>query len=155
MSLANYVTVALEAGEMPVVPGLFYKDYEPEIDRQVACASFGNSRSMSPPSSCPTVSPKGLPKPVAWKSMSVGCSTFRTGGQCTAGGTDGSAAQGGCRRADCDPAVEFYAMFADTYRQRISPVLEEADRTLAREYRTYMRGQMEFEPERNFTRMPI
>ena len=41
-------------------------------------------------------------------------------------------------------------MFADTYRQRISPVLEEADRTLAREYRTYMRGQMEFEPERNF-----
>ena len=29
-------------------------------------------------------------------------------------------------------------------------MLEEADRTLAREYRTYMRGQMEFEPERNF-----
>lgn len=80
---------------------------------------------MSPPSSCPTVSPKGLPE---------------------AGGVeeyvgrlfDRSALADSARLAaltvlprkeavaalTADPAVEFYAMFADTYRQRISPVLE-------------------------------
>lgn len=151
MSLANYVTVALEAGEMPVVPGLFYKDYEPEIDRQVACALVREFAEHVPAVFMPDGFAEGLAE---------------------AGGVeeyvgrlfDRSALADSARLAaltvlprkeavaalTADPAVEFYAMFADTYRQRISPVLEEADRTLAREYRTYMRGQMEFEPERNF-----
>lgn len=151
MSLANYVTVALEAGEMPVVPGLFYKDYEPEIDRQVACALVREFAEHVPAVFMPDGFAEGLAE---------------------AGGVeeyvgrlfDRSALADSARLAaltvlprkeavaalTADPAVEFYAMFADTYRQRISPVLEEADRTLAREYRTYMRGQMEFEPERHF-----
>lgn len=151
MSLANYVTVALEAGEMPVVPGLFYKDYEPEIDRQVACALVREFAEHVPAVFMPDGFAEGFAE---------------------AGGVeeyvgrlfDRSALADSARLAaltvlprkeavaalTADPAVEFYAMFADTYRQRISPVLEEADRTLAREYRTYMRGQMEFEPERHF-----
>ena len=49
-----------------------------------------------------------------------------------------------------DPAMEFYGMFADVYLDKIAPVIAASDKVLQREYRTYMRGQMAFEPERNF-----
>ena len=151
MSLANYVTVALEAGEMPVVPGLFYKDYEPEIDRQVACALVREFAEHVPDVFMPDGFAEGLAEAGGVEEY-VG----RLFDRSALADSARLAALTALPRKEAvaaltaDPAVEFYAMFADTYRQRISPVLEEADRTLAREYRTYMRGQMEFEPERNF-----
>lgn len=151
MSLANYVTVALEAGEMPVVPGLFYKDYEPEIDRQVACALVREFAEHVPAVFMPDGFAEGLAEAGGVEEY-VG----RLFDRSALADSARLAALTALPRKEAvaaltaDPAVEFYAMFADTYRQRISPVLEEADRTLAREYRTYMRGQMEFEPERNF-----
>lgn len=76
MSLANYVTVALEAGEMPVVPGLFYKDYEPEIDRPGGLCPRSGIRGACPRRlHARRFCRRACPKPVAWKSMSVGCST--------------------------------------------------------------------------------
>lgn len=151
MSLANYVTVALEAGEMPVVPGLFYKDYEPEIDRQVACALVREFAEHVPDVFMPDGFAEGLAEAGGVEEY-VG----RLFDRSALADSARLAALTALPRKEAvaaltaDPAVEFYAMFADTYRQRISPVLEEADRTLAREYRTYMRGQMEFEPERHF-----
>lgn len=136
---------------MPVVPGLFYKDYEPEIDRQVACALVREFAEHVPDVFMPDGFAEGLAEAGGVEEY-VG----RLFDRSALADSARLAALTALPRKEAvaaltaDPAVEFYAMFADTYRQRISPVLEEADRTLAREYRTYMRGQMEFEPERNF-----
>ena len=131
--------------------GQFYKDYEPEIDRQVACALVREFAEHVPAVFMPDGFAEGLAEAGGVEEY-VG----RLFDRSALADSARLAALTALPRKEAvaaltaDPAVEFYAMFADTYRQRISPVLEEADRTLAREYRTYMRGQMEFEPERNF-----
>lgn len=151
MSLAMYAVVALEAGELPVVPAAFYKDYVPAIDRQVACALVREFAEHVPAAFVP----EGFGDELAAHGGAEGYvdAVFDRSALADSARFAALAAlprEEFAAALAADPAVACYTMFADTYRRSIAPVLEETDRTLAREYRTYMRGQMEFEPERNF-----
>lgn len=48
------------------------------------------------------------------------------------------------------PAHEFYTMFMNWYRKDIAPKVSSVNSRISECYKKYMRGQMEFEPERQF-----
>ena len=49
-----------------------------------------------------------------------------------------------------DPALEIYAAFLEWYRKDLYPVIQETGAALRVANRTYMQGQMDFEPQRDF-----
>ncbi len=150
VGFAGAVSNGLAAGKIPPFAA-FYKDYVPEIDRKVAYALVNEFAEHVPVEFVPEGFAGGLARAggvegyvdeIFDRSVLVDSARFA------------AVAALPYREAEAllaaDPAVQLYGMFADAFMQRIRPVSEAADRTLAREYRTYMRGQMAFEPERNF-----
>lgn len=150
VGFAGAVSNGLAAGKIPPFAA-FYKDYVPEIDRKVAYALVNEFAEHVPAEFVPEGFAGGLARAggvegyvdeIFDRSVLVDSARFA------------AVAALPYREAEAllaaDPAVQLYGMFADAFMQRIRPVSEAADRTLAREYRTYMRGQMAFEPERNF-----
>lgn len=51
---------------------------------------------------------------------------------------------------DNDPAVLFYQKFNDHFNDNIKPIIDRSNSKLAIFYRKYMRGQMEFDQQKNF-----
>lgn len=151
IQLARDLAAGLVNGRMPDVK-VFYKNYEENIDRKVACALVNEF--------VENVSPEFTPADFAAELEKFGgvdgyvdyifdnsAFTSEAGLDNLMAGREGKELEEALWN---DPAMEFYGMFADVYLDKIAPVIAASDKVLQREYRTYMRGQMAFEPERNF-----
>lgn len=151
IQLARDLATGIVAGRMPDVK-VFYKNYDEAIDRKVACALVNEF--------VKNVSPEFTPVDFAVELKKFGgvdgyvdyifdnsVFTSEEGLDNLMAGREGKELEEVLWN---DPAMEFYGMFADVYLDKIAPVIAASDKVLQREYRTYMRGQMAFEPERNF-----
>ena len=123
----------------------FYKDYYQPIDEEIFVAMITSFEKNVPVESQPAWFREQLARygsVQAWKDDLYGRSLF----------TDRAKVDALTPSDDVsgDPALEIYAAFLDWYRKDIYPVIQETGAALRVANRTYMQGQMDFEPQRDF-----
>ena len=123
----------------------FYKDYYQPIDEEIFVAMITSFEKNVPVESQPAWFREQLARygsVQAWKDDLYGRSLF----------TDRAKVEALTPSDDLsgDPALEIYAAFLDWYRKDIYPVIQETGAALRVANRTYMQGQMDFEPQRDF-----
>ncbi len=123
----------------------FYKDYYQPIDEEIFVAMITSFEKNVPVDSQPAWFREQLARygsVQAWKDDLYGRSLF----------TDRAKVEALTPSDDVsgDPALEIYAAFLDWYRKDIYPVIQETGAALRVANRTYMQGQMDFEPQRDF-----
>ena len=123
----------------------FYKDYYQPIDEEIFVAMITSFEKNVPVESQPAWFREQLARygsVQAWKDDLYGRSLF----------TDRAKVEALTPSDDLseDPALQIYAAFLDWYRKDIYPVIQETGAALRVANRTYMQGQMDFEPQRDF-----
>jgi len=123
----------------------FYKDYYQPIDEEIFVAMITSFGKNVPVESQPAWFREQLARygsVQAWKDDLYGRSLF----------TDRAKVEALTPSDDIsgDPALQLYAAFLDWYRKDIYPVIQETGAALRVANRTYMQGQMDFEPQRDF-----
>ena len=123
----------------------FYKDYYQPIDEEIFVAMITSFEKNVPVESQPAWFREQLARygsVQAWKDDLYSRSLF----------TDRAKVEALTPSDDLsgDPALEIYAAFLDWYRKDIYPVIQETGAALRVANRTYMQGQMDFEPQRDF-----
>ena len=123
----------------------FYKDYYQPIDEETFVAMMTSFEKNVPVGSQPAWFREQLARygsVQAWKDDLYGRSLF----------TDRARVEALTPSDDisADPALEIYAAFLDWYRKDLYPVIQETGAALRVANRTYMQGQMDFEPQRDF-----
>ena len=123
----------------------FYKDYYQPIDEEIFVAMITSFGKNVPVESQPAWFREQLARygsVQAWKDDLYSRSLF----------TDRAKVEALTPSDDLseDPALQIYAAFLDWYRKDIYPVIQEAGAALRVASRTYMQGQMDFEPQRDF-----
>ena len=123
----------------------FYKDYYQPIDEEIFVAMITSFEKNVPVESQPAWFREQLARygsVQAWKDDLYGRSLF----------TDRAKVEALTPSDDLsgDPALQLYAAFLDWYRKDIYPVIQETGAALRVANRTYMQGQMDFEPQRDF-----
>lgn len=123
----------------------FYKDYYQPIDEEIFVAMITSFEKNVPVESQPAWFREQLARygsVQAWKDDLYGRSLF----------TDRAKVEALTPSDDIsgDPALQLYAAFLDWYRKDIYPVIQETGAALRVANRTYMQGQMDFEPQRDF-----
>ena len=123
----------------------FYKDYYQPIDEEIFVAMLTSFGENVPVESQPAWFREQLARygsVQAWKDELYGSSLF----------TDRAKVEALTPSDDIsgDPALQLYAAFLDWYRKDIYPVIQETGAALRVANRTYMQGQMDFEPQRDF-----
>ena len=123
----------------------FYKDYYQPIDEEIFVAMITSFGKNVPVESQPAWFREQLARygsVQAWKDDLYSRSLF----------TDRAKVEALTPSDDLseDPALQIYAAFLDWYRKDIYPVIQETGAALRVANRTYMQGQMDFEPQRDF-----
>ena len=123
----------------------FYKDYYQPIDEEIFVAMITSFEKNVPVESQPAWFREQLARygsVQAWKDDLYSRSLF----------TDRAKVEALTPSDDLseDPALQIYAAFLDWYRKDIYPVIQETGAALRVANRTYMQGQMDFEPQRDF-----
>ncbi|MBR1489646.1 MAG: S46 family peptidase [Bacteroidales bacterium] len=123
----------------------FYKDYYQPIDEEIFVAMLTSFGKNVPVESQPAWFREQLARygsVQAWKDDLYSRSLF----------TDRAKVEALTPSDDIsgDPALQLYAAFLDWYRKDIYPVIQETGAALRVANRTYMQGQMDFEPQRDF-----
>ena len=123
----------------------FYKDYYQPIDEEIFVSMITSFGKNVPVESQPAWFREQLARygsVQAWKDDLYGRSLF----------TDRAKVEALTPSDDIsgDPALQLYAAFLDWYRKDIYPVIQETGAALRVANRTYMQGQMDFEPQRDF-----
>lgn len=147
---AGVVSAAAGEGRIPNLSG-FYKDYEPEIDRAVAVELLKEFVRNLPEGFIPEGLAASLHEAGSVETYvdslfdaSIIADSLRY--RNAADGTVGDFR----KLAAADPAVRLYEELMRTYYEKVVPVLKTTLSSVDRLQRDYMRGQMEFEPERSF-----
>ena len=123
----------------------FYKDYYQPIDEETFVAMMTSFEKNVPVESQPAWFREQLARygsVQAWKDDLYARSLF----------TDRAKVEALTPSDDLggDPALQFYAAFLEWYRKDLYPVIQETGAALRVANRTYMQGQMDFEPQRDF-----
>lgn len=146
--LATVLPEVVEDGRIPDLAG-FYKDYDPAIDRTIAVRLMEEFADNVPVEFWPEGFRDSLDRFGSVENYvhyvfdnSILTDSLRYG---SIKGADDY-----CNMKVNDPAVVLSDQFGSFYAGKIYPVLAQAGKSLDRLQRRYMRGQMEFEPERGF-----
>ncbi len=134
------------AGRIERLSQQSYKDYAPAIDRAIAVAMLNDFNANVDSAYVPEwyaaqLNEKGGVEPfVEWLyQTSELTSEERFAAAQAAGGT-----------LENDPAVQMRRAFDEVYKERIAAHYVALNKEITALYKTYMRGQMAFEPERTF-----
>ena len=148
LQLASSVKSALE-GKRPVAPlaEAFFKDYYQPIDEEIFVAMLEAFDRKMEPGYKPEYFRKKLAaygSVSAWRDELYAKSLFTDRARVAA------LTEADLPKVLADPAWELYDAFYQWYRQDLQPVIEETSREIRLAYRSYMQGQMEFEPGKAF-----
>lgn len=128
-----------------------YKDYSPEVDRQIAYVMFDEYMTNMPSEFIPTevsAMTDSLGSIRAYVDWIFDNSVFASADRATR--LAGTTAAELTETLKKDPATSQWNALAAMFNEVIYPVVSRTDAELAALYPVYMRGQMEFEPDRNF-----
>lgn len=124
----------------------FYKNYLPEIDRAIAKKMLVEYQKNAPKEFIPAYFAEklgecsGVEAFVDWLFDNSVLTSMDKLSAAIANGVD----------IEKDPAVELYSQFRKLYQESIYPQYKKLNEQITGLYNTYMRGQMAFEPEKQF-----
>ena len=123
----------------------FYKDYYQPIDEETFVAMMTSFEKNVPVETQPEWFRQQLARYGSitdWKNDVYAHSVFTD--------REKVKALSGVDEVAADPAIVMYEAFLDWYRKDLYPVIQETGAALRVANRTYMQGQMDFEPQRDF-----
>ncbi len=125
----------------------FFKDYYQPIDEEIFCAMMTAFDQELPDGSKPRYFKDKLAEygsVEAWRDDLFGKTVFTDKAKVLA------LTEADAETLEADPAYEMYEEFFDWYNETLRPVVNGTGRDIRLAMRTYMRGQMEFDKEKQF-----
>ena len=148
LQFASSVVNALQGGRSVAdLAESFYKDYYQPIDEEIFVAMLEAFDRQMNPGYKPAFFRERLAaygSVAAWRDDLFAKSLFTDRAKVLALG------EADLEAVKADPAYALYDAFYQWYRQDIQPVITRLDSEIRLAYRDYMRGQMEFEPDKAF-----